>query len=64
MGRRKEFEERRIVTAVRLPRELHEQLQRVAHERDTSINHLIAKAAESYLSRLPPLELPEDSRAV
>lgn len=64
MGRKKQFEERRVVTAVRLPEELHERLQRVAHERDTSVNHLIMKAAESYLSRLPPLDLPEESPAV
>lgn len=50
----------RVATAIRLPRELHERAARVAHERDTSINHLVVKALALYLDRLPPLEVPEE----
>ena len=53
----------RITTAVRLPTELHRQLQEAAESRDTSVNHLIVRAAHHYLSRLPPLDVDERSRS-
>ena len=60
MGRPKQFHEPRVATAVRLPESLHRRLQAEAVARDTSINHLLAKAAAYYLDRLPPLEIAED----
>lgn len=58
-GRPKEHHEERVTTAVRIPRKLHKQLKREAVERDSSVNHLIVKAAQYYLDRLPPLEATE-----
>jgi hypothetical protein len=43
---------KRVSTALRLPIELHERLATVAAERDTSINHLMVKAADHYLSHV------------
>lgn len=60
MGRPKQFHEPRVATAIRLPASLHKRLQEEALARDTSINHLLAKAAGYYLDRLPPVDLPED----
>lgn len=60
MSRPKRLMEERITTAVRLPLGLHERLQRTAHERDTSVTHLIVKATELYLDRLPPLDIYGD----
>lgn len=48
--------EDRVVTAVRLPRELHERLQSTATERGTSVTHLMTLAAELFLDNLPPLD--------
>lgn len=46
----------RITTAVRLPADLHERLKVTAAERDTSVNHLLVRAAMYYLdNRLGPL---------
>lgn len=56
MGRPKKYLERRVTTAIRLPERLHRELEATAHDRDTSINHLMVKAAEFYLSHLPRLE--------
>lgn len=50
----------RVATAVRLPRDLHERTADVADERGTSVNHLIVKALQMYLDRLPPLDVPTD----
>lgn len=63
MGRPKKYLERRVTTAVRLPESLHRQLQEVADERDTSINHLITKAAQTYLTTLPALGPDLDRQA-
>lgn len=62
MGRPKKYFERRVTTAVRLPETLHRRLQDTAYARDTSVNHLIVKAAEHYLSHLPPIVLAEDEK--
>jgi predicted HicB family RNase H-like nuclease len=56
MARPKKYLEPRVATAVRLPPELHRRLQDEAASRDTSVNHLLVKAATFYLSHLPPLE--------
>lgn len=61
MPRPKKFQDKRITTAVRLPEALHQRLQQTADERDTSINHLLVKAAELYLRHLPPLVNPDIS---
>jgi predicted HicB family RNase H-like nuclease len=52
----------RVATAVRFPKELHERALEAAHDRDTSINHLVVKALDFYLDRLPPLEMAEGSK--
>ncbi len=47
----------RVTSAVRIPVDLHERLQQTAYDRDTSINHLMVKAAEYYLDNvLVPIE--------
>lgn len=56
MGRPKKYLERRVTTAIRLPERLHRELEATAHDRDTSINHLMVKAAEFYLRHLPRLD--------
>lgn len=55
-GRPKEHPEDRVTTAVRIPRDLYKRLKREAVERDSSLNHLLVKAASYYLERLPSLE--------
>jgi hypothetical protein len=47
---------RRVSTAVRLPSELHAELQRQAHERDVSVNFLITRAVDHYLRELGPAD--------
>lgn len=44
--------EERISTAVRLPVELHAELQRQAAQREVSVNYLITRAVYHYLRRL------------
>ena len=56
MARPKKYLERRVTTAIRLPERLHRDLEATAQERDTSINHLLVKAAEFYLRHLPEIE--------
>jgi predicted transcriptional regulator len=57
MARPKKYEGARITTAIRIPEGLHSRLQDVAEARDTSINHLMVKAAAYYLDNvLRPLE--------
>jgi predicted transcriptional regulator len=47
----------RVTTAIRIPEDLHARLQEVAEERDTSINHLMVRAAAFYLEHgLAPLD--------
>ena len=41
-------------TAIRFPPELHEQLRKAAEERNHSINYMVVKAVEDFLSRLIP----------
>jgi predicted transcriptional regulator len=45
-----------VVTAIRLPRDLHDRLRETADERATSVTHLVVRAAERFLDNLPPLE--------
>jgi hypothetical protein len=41
---------------VRLPADLHAELQRQAGERDVSVNYLITRAVQHYLQRLGPAD--------
>lgn len=42
----------RVTTAVRVPEELHARLAAVAEDHDTSINHLMVRAADYYLEHV------------
>jgi len=46
----------RISTAIRLPADLHAELQRCADERDVSVNYLVTRAIHHYLRQLPPAD--------
>lgn len=46
----------RVSTAVRLPAELHAELQRQATERDVSVNFLVTRAVDHYLRELGPAD--------
>lgn len=59
MGRKKQYESERVATAVRIPANLHEALQREAENRDISVNYLIIRGIEMVLSRLTPLSATE-----
>lgn len=66
MGRPRISDERRIVTAVRLPESVHRRLQLAASDRDVSANLLVTKAVDEYLGRLPKADkalTPQRSRA-
>lgn len=52
MGRPKKYKDERVDTAVRLPRDLVADLNRVAEERDLGRNKLIEKAIAKYLEEL------------
>jgi predicted HicB family RNase H-like nuclease len=55
-GRPRQYREDRVTTAVRLPEALHRRLTEEAEARDTSLNHLLVRAATYYLDHmLPPL---------
>jgi predicted HicB family RNase H-like nuclease len=49
----------RTTTAIRFPEEVHEELRKAAEDFDLSINFLVVKAVEDFLSRLVP---PEEFR--
>lgn len=64
-GRPKQYLEDRVTTAMRIPASLHARLQEEAALRDTSINHLLVRAARYYLdNRLPPLEADDSDTRV
>lgn len=67
MARPKTFTEPRKATAVRLPEPLHSRLRQVAAERDVSVNHLVIKSVQEWLTRHEgeptQLELWRDDRA-
>lgn len=44
---------KRIATAVRLPEDLHDELQRQADRRDVSVNFLVVRAVQRYLESAP-----------
>lgn len=46
----------RVSTAIRLPAELHAELQQQAAERDVSVNFLVTRAVAHYLKALAPAD--------
>jgi predicted HicB family RNase H-like nuclease len=50
---RRTSSEKRIATAVRLPEDLHDELQRQADRRDVSVNFLVVRAVQRYLESAP-----------
>jgi predicted HicB family RNase H-like nuclease len=46
----------RVSTAIRLPPDLHAELQRQAEERDVSVNFLVTRAVDHYLRQLRPAD--------
>lgn len=56
MARPKVYEQERVVTAVRMPKELQSRLHEAATERDVSANLLAVKAITDYLDRLIPAD--------
>lgn len=59
MGRKRKYDLNRVTTAVRIPAEIHERLQKEAEARDVSLNYLLVRGAELVLDRLTPLALTE-----
>jgi len=53
MARPRVYEERRVTTAIRLPESTHDKLREEARERDVSVNFLVVRAVERYLSSMP-----------
>jgi predicted HicB family RNase H-like nuclease len=45
----------RVTTAIRIPKELHEQLRQAAEERQLSVNYLVVKALEDFVEHLVPV---------
>ena len=56
MPRPRICDEPRVVTAVRLPASLRQELDRAAAERAVSVNFLVTRAVTDYLRSLPPLD--------
>ncbi len=46
----------RVSTAIRLPVEMHAELQRQASQRDVSVNFLVNRAVDHYLRELGPAD--------
>ena len=55
MARPRICDEPRVVTAVRLPASLRDELARAAEERTVSVNLLVTRAVTHYLRSLPPV---------
>jgi predicted transcriptional regulator len=59
------YDQPRVATAVRLPKQLHQRIQRAADERQVSVNYIVERAIERYLERMVPvaeLDLERDER--
>ena len=50
------YDQPRVATAFRLPKELHERMQRAAAERQVSANYIAVRAIERYLDRMVPAD--------
>lgn len=60
----KQAKDTRVATAIRVPKDLHTELQKQADARDVSVNFLIVRAINDFLDRLPtPEQLQESLRA-
>ena len=59
MGRKRKYDPNRVTTAIRIPAELHERLQKEAEARDVSLNFLLVRGAKLVLDRLSPLDETE-----
>src|SRR5690349_4482180 len=55
MARPKIHPDDRVTTAIRIPKDLHEQLRQAAEERQLSVNYLVVKALEDFVERLVPI---------
>jgi len=62
MARPRIYEEKRVQTAVRLPRQLHERLTQEAAAREIAVNLMIVNAIEEHLDDLPPVPKPRRRR--
>ena len=62
MARPRICDEPRVLTAVRLPTSLRDELDRAAAERAVSVNFLVTRAVTELLQRLPPLDDEVDGR--
>ena len=56
MSRPRRYEERRVVTAVRLPESLHLRLKAAAEQRDLSVNYLVERSITEFLETFPQPE--------
>ena len=55
----------RVATAVRIPEDLHRELQQAADTRDVSVNFLVVRAIERYLESAPdPRSFERDEQSV
>jgi hypothetical protein len=57
MARPKNYEEKRIATAVRLPESIHRRLHEAASDRDVSANLLVIRAVSEFLDHLPTAQV-------
>ena len=55
-GRPKQFTDERVTKALRIPKDLDHRLKAEAQTRDTSVNLLINRAIEHYLTVLRPID--------
>jgi predicted transcriptional regulator len=55
MPRPRVYSDQRVSTAVRLPEALHLRLRQAATDRDVSVNLLVTRAVDDYLTRLAPV---------
>lgn len=56
MARPKIYDQERVTTALRMPKELQDRLHAAASERDVSANLLAVRAIADYLDRLVPTD--------
>jgi predicted HicB family RNase H-like nuclease len=54
MGRPREYTERRVATALRLPESLHEDLTEAARDHGLSVNRMVEQAIVEFLTDLLP----------
>jgi predicted transcriptional regulator len=57
MARPRNYEEKRIATAVRLPESIYRRLHEAASDRDVSANLLVIRAVSEFLDQLPTAQV-------